>query len=131
MQIISKKRLQFNDYEISINQRSNEKVAKLVRSFIAGPSLRAIEAPDWIVNDDLFELAVKDGSLIAIGDIPTKQLNPIPEPQQIVSESKQDQQNDEQLAEILSRPISEITASNAAPANYPTTSKGWPSTKSI
>ncbi len=70
MQIISKKRLRFQNFEITVDPRSNEKVAKLVRSIEVAPSMRRQDVPDWIVNDDLFDLCVDDGSVIPIGEIP-------------------------------------------------------------
>lgn len=127
MQIISKKKLQFNDYEIGIHPRNGEKVAKLMRSFIAGPSLRAIEAPDWIVNDDLFNLAIADGSLIPAGPIPDKK------PRQVVEEPNKSIAQPIQPAselsdsdrDLLSKPIAELTGQPPS-AHYPTRPDGFP-----
>jgi hypothetical protein len=133
MQIICKKKLQFNDYNISVSPLNRERVAKLVRSFIAGPSLRTIEAPDWIVNDDLFNLAIADGSLIPVGTIPDKRPKPVIEES---SHSLADpMQTAAELTEadlaLLNRPVSELIGATSQQTSYPTTSTGWPSTKSI
>jgi hypothetical protein len=124
MQIISKKRLQFQDYHISVNPLNGEKVAKLVRSFHASPSMRPIEVPDWIVNDDLFDSCVADGSVVAIGDIPEKQKKPEPtlEPTQTVRPTNEE---DAELQRMLSTPISELTG-KTLPAQWPVTKSNFP-----
>ena len=133
MQILCKKKLQFSDYDISINPLNGERIAKLVRSFIAGPSLRTIEAPDWIVNDDLFNLAIADGSLIPVGPIPDKKPRPVvEEPAESPVEPMQPAAAlTEADLELLNRSVSELVGQQA-PAHWPTLGKSnFPSPESI
>lgn len=127
MQIICKKKLQFNDYEITINPRNKEKVAKLVRSFIASPSMRPQLVPEWVRQDDMFDLALADGSLVPIGDVPPKLSKPvIDEPTQSVAQPMQPANElSESDLELLNRPVSELIG-KPIPAHYPTRPDGFP-----
>jgi hypothetical protein len=65
MNCIVKKALGFNEYQITTHP-TGEKVAKLIRSYTVKPSMRPQVVPDWISNDDLFNIAIADGSLIVV-----------------------------------------------------------------
>ena len=125
MQIIAKKRMDFVEHEITISPVSNEKVAKVIRKHSVSPGMKPVEVPDWIVNDDLFELAVSDRSVIVIGSTPEKQLKPAPEPVAVAQLTTEDKQK---LDSILNTPVSELAPAGSQTASYPTTSKGWPAT---
>ena len=66
MNCIVKKALGFNEYQITTHPTNREKVAKLIRSYTVKPSMRPQVVPDWISNDDLFNIAIADGSLILV-----------------------------------------------------------------
>lgn len=67
MNCIVKKALGFNEYQITTHP-NGEKVAKLIRSYTVKPSMRPQVVPDWISNDDLFNIAIADGSLIVVSN---------------------------------------------------------------
>ena|SRR5208283_5053413 len=127
MQIICKKRLNFQDFEITINPRSNEKVAKVVRTLTVSPSTRPQQIDDWVRQDDLFDLSLADGSLMVIGECPEKLPKPhIEEPSQSIAQSMQPTAElTEADLELLNRPISELTG-QPAPVQYPTRPDGFP-----
>ena len=132
MQIIVKKAFQFNDYEYSTHPRNGETVSKLIQTLKAFPSMRPQAAPDWIVNDDLFDIALADGSLVAIGEVPARTAKQsTPEPQQAAqptAEQTEEQKQAEQAAlmEVLNTPIALLTGGFPAPGNYPTRPDGFP-----
>jgi hypothetical protein len=133
MQIVAKKKLQFQDFDITISPIHGERIATLKQSYTVSPSMRPQSVPDWIVNDELFDLAMSDGSIVAIGPIPEKPAReskpePTLTPAQIAQASKQEQA---ELHAMLSTPIGELAGLTSQSASYPTTSKGWPSAKSI
>jgi hypothetical protein len=121
MQIVAKRRYQFNDYEYSIHPRNGEVIATLQHSFHVTPSLRPQIAPDWIVNDDLFDMGVADGSIVTVGDVPAKTVRPtLAVQQQEMSEEKQ-----RELDSMLATPVSELIAT-PAPGVWPTRPDGFP-----
>lgn len=68
MQIILKVRTRFALYEeTTVNKPDGPETAKSVTNTVTlAPSTLPQIAPDWISNDPLFALLVKDGSLIQI-----------------------------------------------------------------
>jgi hypothetical protein len=71
MQIICKKKLHFQDHEIVDNLKTGEKVAVLKRQTLVSPSAIPQEVPDWIKNDDLFNLSVDDGVITVVNVLST------------------------------------------------------------
>jgi hypothetical protein len=118
MQIVAKKRYQFNDYLYSIHPRNGEVIATLQHSFHVTPSLRPQLVPDWIRDDDLFDMGVADGSIVTVGDVPAKTVRPTTEPTLAV----QQQEMSESDKELLNTPISELIATPAT-AQWPTMGK--------
>jgi hypothetical protein len=124
MQIIVKKAFNFQDFEITVNPRNGEKVAKLLNSFKAFPSMRPQTVPDWIVNDGLFDMAVADGSLVVIGELPAKK-EPLPEPFPVTKLAVSQQTDEEKQAEIenmLVTPLTELIG-QPPPGVWPTMGK--------
>jgi hypothetical protein len=63
MKIIAKRAFQFIDGEIVPDIKTNELKRVIKAEFKVKPSVRPQDAPDWIKNDALFDLAVADGNL--------------------------------------------------------------------
>jgi hypothetical protein len=124
MQIITTKRFRFQDFEISFNPGIGENVAKLIKAFEVKPSMRPQFCPDWCRNDDLFDLALSDGSLFVIGEIPAKEHKPEPvaEPFEIAQPANELSDSD---LELLNKPLKELTGNILNLQSYPTL-KGWP-----
>jgi hypothetical protein len=118
MQIIVKKAFNFQDFEITVNPRNGEKVAKLLNSFKAFPSMRPQTVPDWIIDDGLFDMAVADGSLVVIGEIPPKTAKAMLEPTLAVQQEQSDEEKQAELEAMLSTPVSELVG-QVAPARWP------------
>jgi len=66
MQIICRKKLHFQDHEIVHNTKTDEKVAIVKRQIVISPSINPQEVPDWIKNDDLFNLSVEDETITIV-----------------------------------------------------------------
>lgn len=62
MQIISNKRLHFEDTEYNKN-KDGELTANVKDAIIVNPSVHAQIVPDWVRESDLFKLSVDDGSV--------------------------------------------------------------------
>jgi hypothetical protein len=120
MQIVCKKRYQFIEHQITTHPRNGEQVAKVLRTFNVTPSLRPVEVPDWIRQNDLFDIAMADGSVIVIGELPVKKSKqPIPEPQQA---AQSDEEKQAKIRTMLDTPIAELTGGIAG-AHFPTMGK--------
>jgi len=129
MQIVAKKRLLFKRSIIEEHPILHERLEKVFETFKVGPSMRVQQAPDWIIQDGLFALAVSDGSIVVIGEMPTLPVaqpipEPIPESQEIATQSTADES-------WLEKPLTELIGEVPQQTRYPTTSKGWPSANSI
>lgn len=62
MQIISNKRLHFEDTEYNKN-KDGELTSNVKDAIIVNPSVHAQIVPDWVRATDLFKLSVDDGSV--------------------------------------------------------------------
>jgi hypothetical protein len=72
MLIVAKKKFQFRKTTIVDNPNANpdrpEKMAQDETTFLVEPSFSPQPAPDWIKEDGLFELAIRDKSLVVVGN---------------------------------------------------------------
>lgn len=66
MQVIANKRLQFHRSEVIEHPKSKENYHIIHESFTVTPSPAPQVVPDWIKQDGLFVLAVKDKSIIPV-----------------------------------------------------------------
>jgi hypothetical protein len=66
MQIICTKAFQFLQTEIKENPSTKESIAVIKQTFKITPSSRPQVVPDWIKEDELFDLGVKDGSITEV-----------------------------------------------------------------
>jgi hypothetical protein len=75
MQIICTKAFQFIQHDIVENPTTKEKVAVIKQTHKITPSSHPQIVPDWIRDDDLFDMGVADGSIIevkVISEVPAK-----------------------------------------------------------
>jgi hypothetical protein len=84
MQIICRKSFHFQQHEILDNAKTGEKVAIVKEEFRVYPSFEPQLVPDWIAKEDLFTLAVDDGSIRIV---------------QVLSESKKDKAKNSKIDE--------------------------------
>jgi hypothetical protein len=65
MKIITKKAYHFIDGEIVVDE-NGEKTRKIKNSIVVKPSVYPQQVPDWSSNDELFDIAIKDGGLTVV-----------------------------------------------------------------
>jgi hypothetical protein len=84
MQIICRKSFHFQQHEILDNTKTGEKVAIVKQEFRVYPSYVPQLVPDWIEENDLFQMAVDDDSITKVA---------------VLSESKKDKAKKSNVAE--------------------------------
>lgn len=66
MQIISNRRLLFEDVEYTTDPKTETIVARVKSSIIVNPNIHPQIVPDWVKNTKLFELTESDGNVIEV-----------------------------------------------------------------
>jgi hypothetical protein len=128
MEIICKRRIQFNLYEFYKERSTGDKLAKVIDRFTINPSIRPQQIPDWVNDTSELDEYIACGVIVIIGERPAPSMKPTTtEPQQTAQPTAEKKEEER----LLNTPISELTGGRAVSGHYPTTAKGWPSANSI
>jgi hypothetical protein len=132
MEIICKRRIQFNRYEFYNNRFTGDKLGKVIEQFTVNPSIRPQPIPLWVNDTTELDEYINCGIIVVIGERPAPSMKPTTtEPQQTAqptAEQTEEQKQAEQAAlmEVLNTPIALLTGGFPAPGNYPTRPDGFP-----